>query len=182
MNAPSEGLARPWSVLTTPPPKNHYPLRRRAKRDEPFLLTHVNGQPLVLSQSGMTPLLCPLPSHNHQMTISEMPTSTRRCSDPSPFGSTSPPTPSELWNARHMLQQLRIKHIISLPTTYSGLDMTLKQMTPGKAQQLVSLFMAWVPSGPEALVALQRKTELSSTGRGTCLRLHCHRVAPPSSV
>src|SRR5262249_54968287 len=36
----------------------------------------------------------------------------------------------------------RIKHIISLPTTYSGLDMTLKQMRPGKAQQLVSIFKA----------------------------------------
>jgi hypothetical protein len=36
----------------------------------------------------------------------------------------------------------QIKHIISLPTTYSGLDMTLKQMTPGKAAQLISLFKA----------------------------------------
>ena len=52
--------------------------------------------------------------------------------------------------------ELRIKHIISLPTTYSGLDMTLKQMTPGKAQQLVSLFMAGDCAGTEALVALQR--------------------------
>jgi hypothetical protein len=34
----------------------------------------------------------------------------------------------------------RIKHIISMPTSYSGLDMTLKKMRPGKAQELVSLF------------------------------------------
>jgi pimeloyl-ACP methyl ester carboxylesterase len=50
----------------------------------------------------------------------------------------------------------RIKHIISLPTTYSGLDMTLKQMTPGKAPELVSLFKAGDRKGVEALVALQR--------------------------
>jgi hypothetical protein len=36
----------------------------------------------------------------------------------------------------------RIKHIISMPTSYSGLDMTLKQMRPGKAQELISLFKA----------------------------------------
>ena len=34
------------------------------------------------------------------------------------------------------------KNIISLPTTYWGLDMILKQMTPGKSEQLVSLFKA----------------------------------------
>ena len=50
----------------------------------------------------------------------------------------------------------RIKHIISLPTTYSGLDMTLKQMTPGKAPELVSLFKAGDRKGTETLVALQR--------------------------
>ena len=50
----------------------------------------------------------------------------------------------------------RIKHIISLPTTYSGLDMTLKQMAPGKAQQLISLFKAGDRQGTEALVAEQR--------------------------
>jgi pimeloyl-ACP methyl ester carboxylesterase len=50
----------------------------------------------------------------------------------------------------------RIKHIISLPTTYSGLDMTLKQMAPGKAQQLISLFRAGDRQGTEALVAEQR--------------------------
>jgi pimeloyl-ACP methyl ester carboxylesterase len=51
----------------------------------------------------------------------------------------------------------RIKHIISLPTTYSGLDMTLKQMTPGKAPELMSLFKAGDRKGVEALVALECK-------------------------
>jgi pimeloyl-ACP methyl ester carboxylesterase len=50
----------------------------------------------------------------------------------------------------------RIKHIISMPTTYSGLDMTLKQMRPGKAQQLVSLFKAGDVEGSEALIASER--------------------------
>jgi hypothetical protein len=50
----------------------------------------------------------------------------------------------------------RIKHIISMPTSYSGLDMTLKQMRPGKAQKLVSLFKAGDRKGTEALVARER--------------------------
>ena len=50
----------------------------------------------------------------------------------------------------------RIKRIISLPTTYSGLDMTLKQMRPGKAPELVSLFKAGDRKGVEALVAIER--------------------------
>jgi hypothetical protein len=50
----------------------------------------------------------------------------------------------------------RIKHIISMPTSYSGLDMTLKQMRPGKAQELVSLFKAGDRKGTEALVASER--------------------------
>jgi pimeloyl-ACP methyl ester carboxylesterase len=50
----------------------------------------------------------------------------------------------------------RIKHIISLPTMYSGLDMTLNQMTPGKAAELMSLFMAGDRKGTDELVALQR--------------------------
>jgi hypothetical protein len=50
----------------------------------------------------------------------------------------------------------RIKHIISMPTSYSGLDMTLKQMRPGKAQELVSLFKAGDRKGTEALVARER--------------------------
>jgi hypothetical protein len=50
----------------------------------------------------------------------------------------------------------RIKHIISMPTSYSGLDMTLKQMRPGKAQELVSLFKAGDRKGTEAVVAEER--------------------------
>jgi pimeloyl-ACP methyl ester carboxylesterase len=50
----------------------------------------------------------------------------------------------------------RIKHIISLPTSYSGLDMTLKQMRPGKAQQLVSAFKAGDRKTTEAIVADER--------------------------
>src|SRR5947208_7261707 len=50
-----------------------------------------------------------------------------------------------------------INHIISLPTTYWGLDMILKQMTPGKSEQLVSLFKAGDRKGTEALVAAQRR-------------------------
>jgi pimeloyl-ACP methyl ester carboxylesterase len=50
----------------------------------------------------------------------------------------------------------RIKHIISMPTSYSGLDMTLKQMHPGKAQKLVSLFKAGDRKATEALVAEER--------------------------
>jgi hypothetical protein len=50
----------------------------------------------------------------------------------------------------------RIKHIISMPTSYSGLDMTLKQMRPGKAQELMSLFKAGDRERTEALVASER--------------------------
>ncbi len=50
----------------------------------------------------------------------------------------------------------RIKHIISMPLTYSGLDMTLKQMRPGKAQELVSLFRAGDRKACEALIAGER--------------------------
>ncbi len=50
----------------------------------------------------------------------------------------------------------RIKHIISMPTLYSGLDMTLKQMRPGKAQELMSLFRAGDRAGTEAVVASER--------------------------
>jgi hypothetical protein len=50
----------------------------------------------------------------------------------------------------------RIKHIISMPTSYTGLDMTLKQMRPGKAQALMSLFKAGDRKGVEALVASER--------------------------
>jgi hypothetical protein len=50
----------------------------------------------------------------------------------------------------------RIKHIISMPTTYSGLDMTLRQMRPGKAQELISRFKAGDRKGTEAVVAGER--------------------------
>ena len=50
----------------------------------------------------------------------------------------------------------RIKRIISMPTTYSGLDMTLKQMRPGKAQELISRFKAGDRKGTEAVVAEER--------------------------
>jgi hypothetical protein len=50
----------------------------------------------------------------------------------------------------------RIKHIVSMPTSYSGLNMTLKQMRPGKAQELISLFKAGDRKGTEALVARER--------------------------
>jgi hypothetical protein len=50
----------------------------------------------------------------------------------------------------------RIKHIISMPTSYTGLDMTLKQMRPGKKEALMSLFKAGDRKGTEALVASER--------------------------
>jgi pimeloyl-ACP methyl ester carboxylesterase len=50
----------------------------------------------------------------------------------------------------------RIKHMISLPATYWGLDMTLKQATPGQDKHLLSLFKAGDRKGVEALVAEQR--------------------------
>jgi len=50
----------------------------------------------------------------------------------------------------------RIKHVISMPFSYWGLDMTLKQMRPGKAQQLVSLFKAGDRKACEALIAEER--------------------------
>ena len=50
----------------------------------------------------------------------------------------------------------RIKHVISMPTSYSGLDMTLKQMRPGKAQKLVSLFKAGDREATEALIERER--------------------------
>ncbi|MBV8912673.1 MAG: hypothetical protein JOZ05_06505 [Acetobacteraceae bacterium] len=50
----------------------------------------------------------------------------------------------------------RIKHVISMPTSYSGLDMTLKQMRPGKAQELMSRFRAGDRAGTEAVVDSER--------------------------
>ncbi len=51
----------------------------------------------------------------------------------------------------------RIKHAISMPTSYWGMDMTLKQMSPGKAQELVSFFKAGNRKATEGLVADQRR-------------------------
>ena len=51
----------------------------------------------------------------------------------------------------------RIKHAISMPTSYWGLDMTLKQMTPGKSEELVSVFKAGDRKASEQLVADQRR-------------------------
>jgi pimeloyl-ACP methyl ester carboxylesterase len=50
----------------------------------------------------------------------------------------------------------RIKHVISLPASYWGLDMTLNQATPGQNKHLLSLFKAGDRKGVEALVAEQR--------------------------
>jgi pimeloyl-ACP methyl ester carboxylesterase len=50
----------------------------------------------------------------------------------------------------------RIKHVIAMPATYSGLDMTLKQMRPGKAHELVSLFKAGDRKAAETLIASER--------------------------
>ncbi len=54
----------------------------------------------------------------------------------------------------------RIKHVIALPAAYWGLDMTLKQMAPGRDQRLISLLEAGDRKGVEALVAEQRKTSI----------------------
>jgi pimeloyl-ACP methyl ester carboxylesterase len=51
----------------------------------------------------------------------------------------------------------RIKHVIALPATYWGLDMTLKQMDPGRDRDLESRFLAGDEDGVEAMVAEQRK-------------------------
>jgi len=63
------------------------------------------------------------------------------------------------------------QHIISMPTSYSGLDMTLKQMRPGR-RSLVSLFKPATASRPEA--ALRQR----ATCRGSHIRMvlvrECH--------
>jgi pimeloyl-ACP methyl ester carboxylesterase len=55
----------------------------------------------------------------------------------------------------------RIKHIISFPATYWGLDMTLKQIAPGQDKRLVSLFKAGDRKGVEALIAEQCPASIS---------------------
>ena len=52
----------------------------------------------------------------------------------------------------------RIKQIISFPSTYWGLDMTLKQMPPGQDKRLASLFKAGDRKGVEALIAQYRES------------------------
>jgi hypothetical protein len=55
----------------------------------------------------------------------------------------------------------RIKHIISFPATYWGLDMALKQIAPGQDKRLVSLFKAGDRKGVEALIAEHRTASIS---------------------
>jgi len=50
----------------------------------------------------------------------------------------------------------RIKHVISFPTTYWGIDMTLKQMPPGQDKRLVSLLQAGDRKGVDALIEKYR--------------------------
>jgi pimeloyl-ACP methyl ester carboxylesterase len=52
----------------------------------------------------------------------------------------------------------RIQHVISLPATYWGLDMALRQMFPGRDRALLSQFRAGDRDGVEEIVAEQRKT------------------------
>jgi pimeloyl-ACP methyl ester carboxylesterase len=46
----------------------------------------------------------------------------------------------------------RVKHVISMPTTYFGTDMTLNQMSPGRAADLTSRFKAGDREGVDALL------------------------------
>jgi pimeloyl-ACP methyl ester carboxylesterase len=46
----------------------------------------------------------------------------------------------------------RIKRVISMPTSYWGLDMTLRQMPPGEDKRLLSLFQAGDRKGVDALI------------------------------
>jgi pimeloyl-ACP methyl ester carboxylesterase len=54
----------------------------------------------------------------------------------------------------------RIEHVVSLPATYWGIDMTLKQMAPGQDKRLLSLFKAGDRKGVEALIAEQRTASI----------------------
>lgn len=49
----------------------------------------------------------------------------------------------------------RIKHVIAFPATYWGLDMLLRQLTPGQDQRLLALFEAGKRDEAEALLAAQ---------------------------
>jgi pimeloyl-ACP methyl ester carboxylesterase len=46
----------------------------------------------------------------------------------------------------------RIKHVISMPTSYWGIDMTLRQMPPGQDKRLLSLFQAGDRKAVDALI------------------------------
>jgi pimeloyl-ACP methyl ester carboxylesterase len=65
-----------------------------------------------------------------------------------------------LWALRAAAFEPRIKHVISLPAAYWGLDMTLKQIAPGQDNRLVSLFKACEGDGVEALIGEQRKQSI----------------------
>jgi pimeloyl-ACP methyl ester carboxylesterase len=52
----------------------------------------------------------------------------------------------------------RIKQVISMPASYWGLDMTLKQIPPGEDKRLLSLFKAGDRKGVEALIAQHRNS------------------------
>ena len=73
----------------------------------------------------------------------------------------------------------RIKHIVSMPASYSGLDMTLKQMRPGKAQQLVSAFKAGDRKATEAIVAEER---LPSSVFDWCVTQGMHITGTKNSI
>lgn len=56
----------------------------------------------------------------------------------------------------------RIKHVIAFPATYSGLEMTLRQVTPGQDQRLLSLFEAGKRDEVEALITEQSQPATNS--------------------
>jgi hypothetical protein len=51
----------------------------------------------------------------------------------------------------------RIQHVVSLPATYWGLDMALRQMSPGRDRAVMSLFRVKDREGVESIVAEQRR-------------------------
>jgi pimeloyl-ACP methyl ester carboxylesterase len=52
----------------------------------------------------------------------------------------------------------RIQHVLAFPATYWGLDMTLRQMFPGRDRAMISLFRTGDREGVEEIVAEQRKS------------------------
>src|SRR5579883_2040045 len=65
----------------------------------------------------------------------------------------------------------RIQHVVALPATYWGLDMTLRQMFPGRDRALLSCFHAGDRDGVENIVAEQRKL---STNFSWCITQGMH--------